>query len=73
MAPTYTPSNRVLESLTQGLNRASINAIKTLTSLFSFPGYIAHESAESALRDKAKKEDPYQKSEDFWDKFGKKD
>ena len=73
MASTYTPSNRVLESLTQGLNRASINAIKTLTSLFSFPGYIAHESAESALRDKAKKEDPYQKSEDFWDKFGKKD
>ncbi len=73
VAPTYTPSNRVLESLTQGLNRASINAIKTLTSLFSFPGYIAHESAESALRDKAKKEDPYQKSEDFWDKFGKKD
>ena len=73
MAPTYTPSNRVLESLTQGLNRASINAIKTLTSLFSFPGYIAHESAEAALRDKAKKEDPYQKSEDFWDKFGKKD
>lgn len=72
-APVYNPSGRVIESLTQGLNRASINTIKTFSWLASFLGGIAYESAEAGLRDKEQRHgDAEKRSEDFWEQFGKK-
>ena len=72
-APVYNPSGRVVESLTQGLNRASINTIKTFSWLSSFLGGIAYESAEAGLRNKEQRHgDAEKRSEDFWEQFGKK-
>lgn len=72
-APVYNPSGRVVESLTQGLNRASINTIKTFSWLSSFLGGIAYESAEADLRNKEQRHgDTEKRSEDFWEQFGKK-
>lgn len=72
-APVYNPSGRVVESLTQGLNRASINTLKTFSWLSSFLGGIAYESAEAVLRNKEQRNGNAEKrSEDFWEQFGKK-
>lgn len=72
-APVYNPSGRVVESLTQGLNRASINTIKTFSWLTSLLGGIAYESAEAGLRNKEQRNGNAEKrSEEFWEQFGKK-